>query len=132
MSNQEPIPTFKYISKDSANRHLGFIEIDQVHKYWIDNLENFYQACGFSNDMRKAGLLPSQFIWDEYLSATAKSPICFQLHMIEYLMKYSAPFLQIYGEHCDNWIESLSESRSASGDECRACVVERDKKYAPK
>jgi len=132
MSTKVPIPIFKYSSKDPANRHFGFIEIDQVQKYWIDNLENFYQALGFSSDMRKSGLLPSQFIWEEYLSDTAKNPLCFQLHMIEYLMKYSAPFLKIYGEHCDNWIECLSEARSARGDECLTCVTERDKKYTSK
>ena len=126
------VPNFKYSSKDPANRHFGFIEIDQAQRYWIDNLENFYQALGYSNDMRKWGLLPNHFIWEEYLSDTSKNPLCFQLHMIEYLMKYSAPFLKMYGHQCDDWIATLSDARSASGEECRTCVAKRDEKYCSK
>jgi hypothetical protein len=126
------VPSFKYSSKDPDNRYFGFIEIDQAQKYWIDNLENFYQAFGYSTEMSKWGLLPSQFLLEEYLSNTAKSPLCFQLHMIEYLMKYSESFLKTYGDQCDDWIAALSEARSANGEECRTCVEARDKKYFSK
>jgi hypothetical protein len=133
MPTKSPVPNFKYSSKDPANRHFGFIEIGEAEKFWIDSLENFYQAFGYSNDMRKLGILPNQFIWEEYLSDTAKNSLCFQLHTIEYLIKYSAPFLKMYGEQCDDWIAALTEARSAEdGEECRDCIESRNKKYCSK
>jgi hypothetical protein len=132
MNTKNPVPNFKYSSKDPASKNFGVIEIDDAVKFWIDNLDNFYQAFGYNNELKKWGVFPNQFIWEEYLSNAAKSHLCFQLHTIEYLMKYSAPFLKMYGDQCDDWIAALAEARSLNGEECRTCIATRNEKYCQK
>ena len=132
MNSKIPVPNFKYSSKDPSSKNFGVIEIEDTVKFWIDNLDHFYQAFGYNTDLQKWGVFPNQFIWEEYLSNTAKSHLCFQIHTIEYLMKYSASFLKMYREQCDDWIAALAEAKSLSGEECRTCIATRNKKYCSK
>lgn len=131
MPDKNPVPHLKYRSKDPANKHLGVVEIDEAEKYWIDDLEHFYEAFGYSNDMRKWGVLPDEFIWQEYLSDSANgSSTCFQLHLIEYLIKHSSSFLKMHENQYNDWIAALAEARSASGKDCCACNARRSIKYS--
>ena len=124
------IPHFKYSSKDPAHRHLGFIEFDSDVIYWIDDLEDFYQAFGYSKDMRKWGVLPDDYIWEEFLcDSKRKFSACFQIHIIEYLLKHSASFVNRFGHQCDVWIAALNMELSANGNDCRSCLAARTEKY---
>ena len=101
------IPHFKHRAKDPANRHLGFIELDGFEKYWIDDLEDFYRAMGFHNDMRKLGVMPDEFVWDEYYKyPTANKSALYQFHILEYLMKHSSEFNVKYSSQYRNWLSS--------------------------
>ena len=132
MPTQIQVPHFKYHSKDPAQRHFGIIELDHAEKYWIDDLDHFYQSFGYSSDMRKWGVLPDEFIWEEYLSDPVKSnKPCFQLHILEYLIKYSTEFLKMHMHEYDDWIATLAKAKASSGDEncvCKACKVVRSMK----
>jgi hypothetical protein len=62
--------------------------------------------------MANAGILPDEFIWEEYIKDKAAScAACYQLHIIEYLLKHSAAFFQKFGERYDvvNVIPFLQE-----------------------
>jgi hypothetical protein len=124
------VPHFKYSSKDPAHRHLGFIELDKDVVHWIDDLETFYQAFGYSNDMRKWGVLPDDYIWEEFLcDIKEESSACFQIHIIEYLLTHSSSFVNEYGHQCDAWIAALNREIAANGKECRNCISARTQKY---
>ena len=98
------LPYLIHKSKDPANRHLGFILADNVLVHRIKNLEEFYGALGFCNDMRKLGVFPEDFICCEYTKyCTAKNTACYQMHLLNYLIKYSDTFRNLYGNHYDGW-----------------------------
>jgi hypothetical protein len=106
-------PHIKYVPRDPANRHFGFIEVDGMVAHRIENLEEFYEALGFSSEMRKQGVLPDEFIWDEYIrNAGKKYTECYDLHILEYLAKKNAiPFMNKYGTQCESWIAGYAEAR---------------------
>ncbi len=117
------LPRFKYRSKDPDNKHYGCIELggEVVHK--IENLDEFHKAFGYTPDLAKAGILPDEFIWEEYIRDSAKNcNTCFQMHIIEYLIKHSASFRKKYEEQCEEWINAFAETRLACGGSvCPAC-----------
>jgi hypothetical protein len=130
MLSKNQVPYFKYSSKDPSQKHLGSIEFEADVIHWIDDLDAFYQAFGYSNDMRKWGVLPDDYLWEEYLCDVKRErSACFQIHVIEYLLKYSPSFVNEYGFQCDAWIEALDKELHSNGKECRACVVKRSEKY---
>ena len=127
---QPQIPHFKYSSKDPAHQHLGFIEDEREVVYWIDDLDEFYQAFGYSDDMRKWGVLPDDYLWEEFLcDSKSKYSACFQIHIIEYLLKHSPLFVNEHWHQCDNWIAALNKELSSNGTECHTCIVKRSEKY---
>ena len=120
------IPYFKYRSRDAANKLSGCIEVDGEIIHKIDNVEEFHKSFGYTKEMAKAGKLPDEFIWETYVKNTAVNCApCFQLHMIEYLLKYSAAFLEKYREQYDDWITTPTETRATNGDLCLACKIKR-------
>jgi hypothetical protein len=124
------IPHFKYRSKDPAQRHFGLIEFEGHVIHWIDDLEDFYQAFGFNNDMRKRGVLPDDFMREEYLcGAKGESAACFQVHVIEYLSKHSASFRNKYENQYKDWIAALYEDISAISIICSVCKANCTEKY---
>jgi len=124
---QTDIPHFKYRSKALSCRQSGYIDFgcieadgEVIHK--IENLAEFHKAFGYTQDMAKAGILPDEFIWEEYIrDAAANCATCFQIRILEYLIEHSAFFRKKYGNQCDNWIAAHAEARSAKGAACCAC-----------
>ena len=130
MHTEIQIPHFKYYSKDPAHRHLGFIKLEKDVIYWIDDLDDFYQAFGYSKDMREWGVLPDDFMWEEYLCDTkGQYSACFQMHIIEYLLKHSPSFVNEFGRQCDVWIAAYNKDVCANSQVCRTCIATRTKKY---
>jgi hypothetical protein len=120
---QVQIPYFKYRTKDPSNKHLGCIVLagEVIHK--IEDLNEFHKALGYTRDIAKAGMLPDEFIWDRYIRDAAKNcKICFQLHIIEYLLKHSASFRKKYEGQCEDWMAAHAEASSTCGGiVCPAC-----------
>ena len=83
------IPYFKYRSRDPASKHYGCIELEGEVIHKIEDMTEFHKAFGYSVDIAKAGILPDEFIWDRYIRDSARNcNSCFQLHIIEYLLKH--------------------------------------------
>lgn len=118
-----PIPHFKYRPKPLSNAHYGSIELggEVIHK--IEDLGEFHKAFGYTSDIAKAGVLPDEFIWEQYIEDSAKNcKTCFQLHIIEYLIEHSVSFRKKYEAQCEDWIAAHKEARSLRGEiVCPAC-----------
>lgn len=115
------LPHINYRMRDPANRHFGFIEIDAVEKYWIDNLEEFYEAFGYSKEMRKQGIMPDEFIWEEYIKDTKKHTDCYRFHILEYLFQHSESFRQRHLADYEHWIAEHASTMKKSGEHCCTC-----------
>jgi hypothetical protein len=116
------IPHIKHCTRAGSNKHFGFIEVDGNSIHEIENLDEFYKAFGYSTDIAKAGILPDEFMWDEYIRDTAVNfNSCFQIHLIEYLFKHSDPFREKYGKQFESWIEAYAETLIT--DECMLCAT---------
>jgi hypothetical protein len=96
---QNTIPHFNYSSKQS-----GYIDTDGVMQHRIKNLDEFYSALGYTADINKTGLLPDEFIWEEYIKDGAVNTTAFlQNNIIKYLSKHSDSFIKKYGEKYESW-----------------------------
>ena len=96
-----------------------------IHR--IQNLEQFYEIFGFTHALRQLGIVPEEFIWDKYVNAKTKAlnfDICMQIHLIEYLEKYSETFMKKYGNQYKAWKAAhLLAARSAEGTACISCKL---------
>ena len=116
------IPHLKHRSKGSFGRQYEFISIDGEFLHKIENLDEFYRTFGYITDMAKAGILPDEFIWDEYIKdAPLAFTDCLQIHIIEYLLKHSGTFSQKYAGQCEDWIATHVEAVTARGVLCVTC-----------
>jgi hypothetical protein len=116
------IPHIKYRSKDPSNRHFGIIEIEGNIVHRVEDLNAFYEAFGYIADMRKQGVLPEEFIWEEYVRDSVENhTACYQIHIVEYLIKHSDTFRKKYGAQCENWIVAHAEDITARGVLCVTC-----------
>jgi hypothetical protein len=123
---QTSIPLFRYRTRQSADTKFGFIEAEGEVVHSIENLNEFHKAFGYTRDMANAGILPDEFIWEEYIKDKAEScAACYQLHIIEYLLKHSVAFFQKFGERYDDWIAAHAEAKAASGNLCVVCKAKR-------
>ena len=119
------IPRLTYLPKTPTGSHLPCIKVDGEIVCHIEDINEFYSECGYTRDVAKAGLLPDEFLWEEYFSgAEAKRTACFQVHLIKYLMKHSASFCSKYGQQCADWIATYTEARTECGVLCQACSLE--------
>ena len=107
------IPHFKYRTKDPENKYYGHIEVEREVIHRIENLGEFHKALGYTPEIAKAGILPDEFIWDQYIKDSAKyCNTCFQLHIIEYPLKHSAAFLKKYEDQYADWMAAHAEKIS--------------------
>jgi len=122
---QNTMPHFKYHHASVSNGYVASIEAEGKFVHRISNLDDFYRAFGYTKDMRRDGLLPDEFIWDEYIN----NPIgdftaCCQMHLIEYLKKHSDLFVAQYGNKIESWCTAHAEVRAKRGVACAACRME--------
>jgi len=91
----------------------------------ITSLDEFYKAFGYTQDMNKDGVLPEEFIWDEYIKdSTAKSTACYQMHIIKYLKKHSDTFRKQFGDLYEGWLADLARLRAEAGLNCVDCRMD--------
>jgi len=116
------IPHFKHCYRDASSKHHEFIEADGELIHKIEDQDEFYKTFGFTIDMAKAGVLPDEFIWEEYIKdSVTKYTACLQMHIIEYLRKHSDTFTRKYGDQYEDWIAAHAEARTAKGELCFTC-----------
>jgi hypothetical protein len=72
--------------------------------------------------MAKAGILPDEFIWEEYVKDCAVNfESCLQMHIIEYLNKHSTIFKEKYDNQYEGLLARHALEREARGVACFVC-----------
>ena len=117
-------PHFKYSTRGDLNNHYGHIDADGELVHWIKNLNEFYRVLGYTASMAKQGIMPDEFIWDEYVKdGTVNSTACLQLHIIEYLSKHSDNFRNKYRDQYKGWIEANVDAKPVDDELCLSCSM---------
>lgn len=119
------IPHFKYKRISLRSKQIGCIVFGKEIMLKItsmnsdNSMDEFYKEFGYTLEMAKNGVLPEEFIWETYFRHPDRNcDACYQLHMIEYLLKHADEFAKKYGHECDNWIAAHAEARAACQSGC--------------
>ncbi len=116
------IPNFTFSFSNPYHSNFGYISVDG---YAVDILANGYQVyenLGYTEEVAKTGLLPDEFIWEEYTrDGAAKSYACMQAKIIEYLNTHSEIFQEKYGALYQTWAGICSSSKVGKIAACAAC-----------
>ena len=108
----DKIHHFKFHIKSSANKFKGRIELQDEVIHEISDFGEFYKACGYTKSMLKKGILPDDYIWETFFQHSDRNcTSCFQLRVIEYLLKYSDTFTRKFRHKCDELIEVHAKKR---------------------
>lgn len=123
MTNE--IPHFKYKRISLRSKQVGCIVLGEEIMHRMaplgseGSMDEFYKEFGYTLELAKRGILPEEFIWETYFRHPDRNCAhCYQLHMIEYLLKYADAFAKKYGHDCDNWIAVHAEARAACKSGC--------------
>ena len=128
------IPHFLFHTTSYVTNLLCAIKVDGevIHNIRrIDELHSFYRVFGYTDEMTKQGIMADEFIWDEYIrSDPHQFSDCVQMHLLEYLYKYSPTFKSAFGNVCKGWMAELARVRKEKRELCIACKIEPDCKKA--
>ena len=112
------IPYFKYHLTNPLSMYFGSVEMEGKSIHRIENIDEFYFEFGYTPAMMKAGVLPEDYIWAEYIqNATCNFVICIQIRILKYLIKHSCK----YGEQCKVWLDTYLEESVAKAATCANC-----------
>jgi hypothetical protein len=101
----------------------GYILLGNEKVHRIDNSEEFYKALGYNDEILKTGLLPDEYVWNQYRKENSeKSEVCLQIKIIEYLYKHSPTFKKNYEVECKHWLESCKEKLTSKSAQCSCCI----------
>ena len=118
------IPHFKYRKINGYGKNLICIEVDGKVIHEVQNLYDFYKTFGFTEELGKSGILPEEFIWTEYVKDNeANYFACTQMHIIDYLKRFSELFRETYGAQCDSWIAAYAKSTATRDKKCVSCKM---------
>lgn len=118
------MPHFKYVPVNIASRQAACIKTEENAIYRIENSNEYFKEFGYKEDIARAGVLPDEFIWAEYIQNTsADSTACIQIHIMRYLIKHSDEFRKTYAEQCANWLAAHAAEKCSKGVTCVACIT---------
>lgn len=124
MGNHKALPSLKY-HLNPGHMHFGSIVAagEVLHK--VTDLDEFYRGFGYTAELRKAGVLPEEFMWEEYIKGERGVifSTCMQVHMIEYLLLKSARFRQRYAEPAEKFVLAHAEEKLTLSVRCAACRI---------
>lgn len=124
MEETMKIPNFSYEISSQLRKHHKYILVDGVVIHEIDDVDEFYRALGYTDEMRIAGIEPEVFRWSQYTKDDAvKSPFCLQSLIIEYLNQHSEDFRKQYGRDYASWIGTCASENLRDTDDCKACTM---------
>ena len=119
---QTKIPYLTYSAPRLSNNDCGSIIANGQVIHTIDDMGKFYEAMGFTPDMKRQGLLADEFIWEEYVKDSSPNlSACYQKHIIEYLLKNSPSFKEVYGQQLTEWIAIHANTRTSNRSFCNKC-----------
>ena len=116
------MPYFTYDPPRPSDAYTACIKLDGRLIHQITNLDGFYKEFGYTAEIRKSGVMPDEFIWDEYTKGNP-SPYakCYQLHIVEYLAKNSTAFIDEYGKQYKNWFDDHVKAVTEKNVLCVTC-----------
>lgn len=117
-------PNFQFSLSNHSDRNYKFITLgnDRVHR--VTNTNELYEVLGYTNEIKHSGILPDEFIWAEYRQRDgAKSPICLQAKIIEYLSSQLTSFTTDYALQLKEWAGCCQESRLMEKQACGNCLL---------
>ena len=95
-----------------------------VHR--IMNTHYFYNALGYTEEIRDTGLSFDDFVTQEYRNGNPNKNACLQAKLIEYLVKYSTTFTKKYAREYENWLGSCSIQGVSNSAYCTTCIKHPD------
>lgn len=97
-----PILKFDFNLSRRNMAHYGCIFSGDNVLHRVIDFNEFYEALGYSEQTRKAGLTHDVFLWERYRrDGAVKSAQCLQASIAAYLHKHSATFREKYGRAYD-------------------------------
>jgi len=119
---QSRIPYFSYDPPKISTGEAACIRVDGRIIHRINDLDGFYKELGYTAELNKAGLMPAEFIWNEYvLGNPPPYAACLQMHIVEYLEKNSVTFLIKYGGQYHDWFDDHVKAVTESNVSCVSC-----------
>jgi len=104
MSNH---PHFQHMLSSPHHNQYGYIMLGNEKVHRIADMNEFYSALGYNDEIMKTGLLPEEYVWDQYhKDKSEKSECCLQIRIIEYLSKHLPSFKKNYAVECEHWLAS--------------------------
>ncbi len=103
------IPNVQYHLSSRSHTHYGWITVGEEKVHRIGDLNEFYRALGYTEQVARTKLMPDEFIWFEYTKDNChKSAAQLQAKIIEYLCMHSKAFREKYGHQCEGWVKVLA------------------------
>jgi len=117
------IPKFKYNLSDIRKSHYGCVLVGDQVFHRVGNADEFFAALGYTEKIRKSGLLLDEFLWEKYKrKGAAKSEQCLQVRIAAYLHQHSAKFRNAFGHAYQEMIGKCIPDVIDNGDDhCLNC-----------
>lgn len=123
MNIHQSVHNLRYHIVALSNPLYGFIAAGGNKIHQITDVDLFYKALGYTDDVKKNGLMAEEFVWEEYRKDNSRlSPTCLQAKIIDYLLMNS-PSFNIHSEQYRNWIGGCFETPLQEQLKCANCLL---------
>ena len=103
------IPHFEF-QLSHRYHYNGLITVGDEIIHCIIDVNDFYNALGYTDEIRAAELCFDDYLWNEYRKEdSCKTEACLQSRLIEYLIKYSSTFIRKYAHQYESWLKRCNE-----------------------
>jgi len=120
---------FKYTLSAQNNPDNGYITLGGNKVHQIYNEREFYKALGYTEGVSVLGVLPEEFVWDEYRKDNGnKSHLCLQAKIIEFLLNNSLLFAIHFSERFGQCVGSCSDFPRHQKLNCTYCLLHPNQK----
>ena len=116
MSNH---PHFQHMLSSPHHNQYGYITLGNEKVHRIGDVHEFYKALGYNDEISKTGLMPEEYVWEQYhKDKSEKSECCLQDKIIEYLSKHSPSFKKNYAVECEHWLANCMGKWTNKSTDC--------------
>lgn len=116
------LPQLKVVLSSPHHKHYRHIVLADESLCFIEDINAFYTSLGYTQTIAKSGLLPDEFIWNEYVNNSGYS-VCLQKHIFDYLHSHSPKFNEIYGKLYEEFTDEHTVALEARGSACTGCKL---------